>query len=203
MGNKLQFDVEFLAQASHINCMNLNQLKRKLFFWTEKLQISRAERISITFLLAVILILLVLSTLLTQKVNENQERYNQLAAELERKTQQIQQEKEKQRQKYIAGSVAEVPELSEPTTSKSVEQQVDENSKQEVKEASAQPQIININKATAAELQQLDGIGPTYAQRILKYREENGGFKSVDDLINIKGIGKKRLENIRPFVTLE
>ena len=63
--------------------------------------------------------------------------------------------------------------------------------------------IININTATSSELQRLDGIGEAYAKRIIEYREANGGFDSIDELINVKGIGEKRLENIRPFIKLE
>ncbi len=63
------------------------------------------------------------------------------------------------------------------------------------------PKIININNANAQLLQTLDGIGPAYAQRIIDYRETHGPFKSPDELIHIKGIGEKRLENIRPYIT--
>ena len=59
---------------------------------------------------------------------------------------------------------------------------------------------VNINIATRDDLIQLPGIGPAYAERIITYRTENGPFKSADDLENVKGIGKKRLERLRPFV---
>jgi competence ComEA-like helix-hairpin-helix protein len=62
---------------------------------------------------------------------------------------------------------------------------------------------VNLNTATAAQLIQLPGIGPSYAERIIAYRAEHGPFKSADELENVKGIGKKRLEQLRRFVTVE
>ncbi len=61
---------------------------------------------------------------------------------------------------------------------------------------------ININTADQATLQLLPGIGETYAKRIIEYRQENGGFKSIDELMRIRGIGEKRLQRLRPVVTI-
>ena len=61
---------------------------------------------------------------------------------------------------------------------------------------------VNLNTAGAAELEALPGIGPSYARRIVEYREKNGPFKRVEDLLNVQGIGDKTLERIRDKVTV-
>lgn len=61
---------------------------------------------------------------------------------------------------------------------------------------------ININTATSQELQTIRGIGPTMAKRIIEYRQTSGGFSTVDDLTNVKGIGEKTLEKLRGSITV-
>ena len=56
---------------------------------------------------------------------------------------------------------------------------------------------ININTADSAQLQELDGIGPATAQKIIDYRKENGRFSSIEDIKNVSGIGDKSFEKIK------
>ena len=62
--------------------------------------------------------------------------------------------------------------------------------------------LVSLNNASIAELETLSGIGTAYAERIIEYRETNGGFASVEDLVNVKGIGTKTLEKLKPFIKL-
>jgi competence ComEA-like helix-hairpin-helix protein len=61
---------------------------------------------------------------------------------------------------------------------------------------------VNLNTATSEELQLVPGIGPVTADKILKMRKSYGSFKSVDDLLAIRGLGAKRLEKMRKYLTV-
>jgi competence protein ComEA len=62
--------------------------------------------------------------------------------------------------------------------------------------------LINLNTATLDQLESLPGIGPALGQRILDYREQHGPFRKVEDLLNVSGIGEKRLADLRSNVTV-
>ncbi len=61
---------------------------------------------------------------------------------------------------------------------------------------------VNINTATAADLQKLPGIGAATATRIVEYRQKNGPFKKVEELMNIRGIGEKSFLKLKPLITV-
>jgi competence ComEA-like helix-hairpin-helix protein len=63
--------------------------------------------------------------------------------------------------------------------------------------------VININTGSKNELTKLPGIGGVYAERIIEYRTKHGPFKSPNDLLKVKGIGKKRLEQMYHFVSVK
>ena len=62
--------------------------------------------------------------------------------------------------------------------------------------------LINLNTATPAQLDTLPGIGPKVATRIVEYRQKNGGFKKVEELMNVQGIGEKLFLKLKPLVTV-
>jgi competence protein ComEA len=59
---------------------------------------------------------------------------------------------------------------------------------------------LNLNTATVAQLETLPGIGKSTAERILEYREKSGGFKKIEDLMNVRGIGEKSFLKLKPLV---
>ncbi|WP_252725663.1 ComEA family DNA-binding protein [Acinetobacter defluvii] len=86
--------------------------------------------------------------------------------------------------------------LGKPTLDHSVKQTAAVNA------TSPSATKVNINTADLQQLQQLNGIGAKKAQAILEYRQQNGKFKNLDDLKNVKGIGPKMLEKNRAMIVL-
>lgn len=66
----------------------------------------------------------------------------------------------------------------------------------------AEKATLNLNSATLDQLATLPGIGPKVAERILEYRTKNGGFKKIEELMNVKGIGEKSFLKIKPLVSV-
>lgn len=64
------------------------------------------------------------------------------------------------------------------------------------------PAVVNVNRASAEELERLPGIGPVLAERILEFRRQRGRFSSVEELLEVRGIGHKKLEELRPYLRL-
>jgi len=97
----------------------------------------------------------------------------------------------------------EIAELQEQN--ETLRQQLSEDSSKSVAGAESiedQSDKININTADETELDKLPGIGPVKASDIIAYREENGGFGSIEELKNVSGIGDKTFENLKDLVTV-
>ncbi len=73
---------------------------------------------------------------------------------------------------------------------------------QEAAAKTASGSLINLNSATAAELEKLPGVGPAMSARILEYRQKSGGFKKIEELMNVKGIGEKSFLKLKALVTI-
>jgi competence protein ComEA len=61
---------------------------------------------------------------------------------------------------------------------------------------------VNLNSATSAQLEALPGIGAKTAERIIDYRQKNGGFKKIEDLMNVRGVGEKNFLKLKPLITV-
>ena len=64
------------------------------------------------------------------------------------------------------------------------------------------PAVVNINTASATEIATLPGIGAKMAARIVEYRQKNGPFKKIEELMNVKGIGEKSFLKLKPLITV-
>ena len=90
-----------------------------------------------------------------------------------------------------------IPNISEPDLD------IINNATNGIVEEETKSKIININKASVSELQNLNGIGENLATSIVKYREENGNFKNIEDLKNVPGIGENKYENIKEYIKVK
>ncbi len=77
-----------------------------------------------------------------------------------------------------------------------------EAGRQQTAAATAAAAPVNLNTATMAQLETLPGIGPATSQRIVDYRQQNSGFKKIEELMNVRGIGEVSFLKLKPLVTL-
>ena len=182
--------------------MNVIQMRRKVYFFLEKLEISRGERISVSVLMCSLLLFSGIYHYREPTYNYNQDHYENLELLFKEKSRQAEEEKRKILARYQpsmgTGSTESETNLEDNGSNQSVQLEVSDVEP----ERFSGPEIININRATEGQLVALPGIGPAYARRIVEWREENGMFTEKEQLLEIRGIGERRLEQLVPYIEL-
>lgn len=95
------------------------------------------------------------------------------------------------------GQKINIPDVNTVDTSNYITENIGENIIMEDSKTNTNTNLVNINTATQTELESLTGIGPSTALKIIKYREENGKFKTIEDIKNVSGIGDSKFESIK------
>lgn len=93
------------------------------------------------------------------------------------------------------GQKINIPDVNTVDTSNYITENIGENII--IEDTKTNKNLVNINTATQTELETLTGIGPSTALKIIKYREENGKFKTIEDIKNVSGIGDSKFESIK------
>ncbi|MGD8427459.1 MAG: helix-hairpin-helix domain-containing protein [Balneolaceae bacterium] len=173
-------------------------MKRRIFFWLEKLKITPVERKTVSRLIILLIILGGANLALSPSVPFDKGHYRKLEKQFKKRTALLHKKEHELMKRYY-------PNLKKPTAAVSMDTTVRDSSsekKEPGQSGNASKSLIDVNKAGNKALQSIPGIGPAYAGRIIKYRKKHGGFKTIGELKKIKGIGEKRLENLKPFIKL-
>lgn len=174
-------------------------MKRTLFFWIDKLQIRRVERITLSVLMCISILLSTALLLIDFSPSPTDYNYEELERVFHQRSEIQQAEHDAIMARYTPRETTPPVTITEP---EDLEPIVKTYESAEPEQQITDTTRININKADAEQLQQLPGIGPAYADRIVEWRRENGKFQSVEQLLEIRGIGPARLKNIRDLVVL-
>ena len=175
-------------------------MKRKLFFFLEKLQISKNERIAVSMLMVMVICTGSVALFWSPGPEYSEAEYAKLEKLFEEKSRELTQEREVILARYEPLEAGIQENSTEGQTELVLKDTIPPPENET--EIRAGKNLININLATESKLQELPGIGPAYSKRIIEWRKQNGKFTSTEQLLEIKGIGEKRLANIKPLITL-
>ncbi len=172
-------------------------MKRRIFFWLEKLKITPAERKTVSVLLIMLVVLGSLNMALSSSEPFGEDHYLELEKQFKKRTAVLREQEKELMARYHPTKDSQINAMQTDTVeSDSAQSEGDEKSK------STKKQRVNVNRADQESLESLPGIGPAYAGRIINYRKKHGGFETIEELKKINGIGEKRLDNLKPFVKL-
>ncbi|MEX0660672.1 MAG: helix-hairpin-helix domain-containing protein [Balneolaceae bacterium] len=170
-------------------------MKRKIFFFLDRLQIKRSERLVISILMTTAMLISSLLFWAAPETYNSEEKYAELEQVFNERSRIQQTEQENIMARYN-------PELDEAKSISKEQVRVDTVDSDTVAQENTDESFININSADATELQELPGIGPAYSVRIVEWRAENGSFSAKNQLLEIKGIGPARFEQIKDLIEL-
>lgn len=172
-------------------------MQNKFYQWMMQLQITKAERRVVYVVLFIVVLVQSIAyfEIFDQKeefdYSEAKLQFAELAKEIQHRDSLILL-RYTQPELILAGSNGEKG-LGSSASSKTRKKQ----------KPALQEKSINPNSASQADLERIPGIGPVTAARIIAYRQKNGLFTSLEDMVKVKGIGKKTLETIKPYLTLD
>lgn len=164
--------------------------KRKIYFLFDRLSFGKREQNAILVLLSLLILVELSSYLIPHFLPESKNNYDEINTLVAQKTALLQAKQD---------SILKYQYL--PTQESLAELDQIKADKKEKKKKKLAPMLLN--EASVSELIALPGIGPKMAQQIVDYRLKNGKFSTLDELKKIKGIGVKKLEQIKPFLILD
>lgn len=177
----------------------MSNVKRKLFFYLEQLQITKRERKVISIISILVVVLFFIGKTLNHYLNTQTHNYTELATLFEEHNQAYLEEKQLEEDQLLFLH-DDINQNNDKNVISAIENNSDERA--DNLESNESFDIININTATLNEFTKLYGVGAVTAQRIIDYRNKTGGFKSLDEIKKVKGIGDKTFEKIKPFIEL-
>lgn len=174
-------------------------MRRKIYFFLDRLQISRNERMVLALCGACLILLTVMNLVTEQRPEFDPELYRELELRFEERN----QENRAILARYSGRLNEGIPEIPADTISELPDGDVDVSTDTPpAAEDSGGRLTVDINRAGLEELQELPGIGPVYAGRILEWREQHGNFMELEQLMEIRGIGERRLEILLPHIRI-